>query len=352
MSEYNLDRIVALGFNEINGYQNTTLQWITEPVQSKPGILALSTSVQMALISLMVLSLLIGSTFKCILYAYCYVNYKLHQHTLIDVLILTAAIVQHVINAIYAFHFVLVFLSGSTLQNILGHWYCTICAHALPFELIYMTVGSFGISLFRILYIKKGDWVKNVIGEKLLLNVIWFGGILLSGFLAMNIQNNTYYLELRAQHCGQLGDMFVKTMIEYNTIKGKNIKLHSLNNLMVSMGLMGMTVGELLMYIMLFYHLYRQDNQATLRTLLGPAAIQARNRKNAVTFFGQFCAFVFEMVLLVIITVLHIAGKNNHFYYTIIPVFRPFGFALLSIVEVLTSNQLRPRMFNPLQNTH
>jgi hypothetical protein len=46
--------------------------------------------------------------------------------------------------------------------------------------LSYYSVGGFGIAIYRLLYIKASTLVKYVIGDKVMLLIIGFGGIMVS----------------------------------------------------------------------------------------------------------------------------------------------------------------------------
>ena len=46
---------------------------------------------------------------------------------------------------------------------------------------------------------------------------------------------------------------------------------------------------------MFFYNIYKHDNSDVLRKLLGRNTIRNRNRKNAITFLGQFGTFIIEI---------------------------------------------------------
>ena len=335
--------IISLGFNEEVEKGDAYLQWISEPEPNQPMILSLSTLLQIVTVSVMILFVLIGSYFKIIMYAYMYLRYKLKEQGPIDMLILTSSTIQHTGNVLYVFHYIMMTLNNTTLQNILGPWYCFLFIHLMTFEIVYLVVGSFGLSLFRILYIKKDDWVKYGIGEKNLGRIIFVGGILLSGYFATLQSSDTIYQDIIHQHCSHPGETFVKTMIEFNHSRGKNMVFSLWYQQGIAIVLFLMAIGEMTCYVTFFYHLYRHDNQERYRRLLGSGVIQARNRQNATTFLGQFFCFMSELVLLFFVC------SSYHDFRTIFPLFRTMVFAVLSIVEILTSYQLRSRMFNPFE---
>jgi len=54
-------------------------------------------------------------------------------------------------------------------------------------------------------------------------------------------------------------------------------------------------VSEMIIYIIFFHYLYKNDNSLNLTKLLERKVINARNRTNAITFFGHFCSFAIEL---------------------------------------------------------
>ena len=113
--------------------------------------------------------------------------------------------------------------------------------------------------------------------------------------------------------------------------------------------LMSMNVAEIIMYIIFFHHVYRNDNGEGLQRLLEPGIIKTRNRVNAISFLGQFYAFVSEIGLWIAIGILSLLGKTNfhHELGVVIPIWEALSFALLSVVEVLSSQALRSMVSKP-----
>ena len=104
-----------------------------------------------------------------------------------------------------------------------------------------------------------------------------------------------------------------------------------------------MATAEITIYITFFYHLFRHDNNETLGRLIGADDIKHRNKQNAITFFGQFCSFLFELS----IGILSIFAINGEAPFFVVSILKVIGFTSISLVEVLVSGNLRPRIFNP-----
>ena len=344
--EYDKERI-SLGFNGDIDKEDAYLQWISEPEEYKPGILSLSNTLQIVVICAMLLFVFIGTYFKFVLYMCIRLRYTLKEQGPIDMLILTSSIIQHATNLLNVFHYIMMVLNDTTLQNVLGHWYCFSLIHIMAFDIIYLVVGSFGLSLFRILYILKHNWVKDVVGEKKLMKTILFGGILLSGSMVVVQSNHSIYQEILHQNCAHPQETFVNIVISFTQSRGKPIMFSTWYQKGVAFVLLLMTVGEIGSYVIFFHHVYKHDNQGKYRYLLGSAVIQARNRKNATTFLGQFISFLTELCLLITGVVLFDIGNYFHILRSMFPIFRTMCFSVMSIVEVLSSYQLRGRIFKP-----
>ena len=85
----------------------------------------------------------------------------------------------------------------------------------------------------------------------------------------------------------------------------------------------------------------KHDNNERLRRLLEINVIKRRNRRNAITFFGQFCSFAFEFSFGIAI----LCAVKGHAPWIAVFILKALSFTSMSIVEVLTSSSLRPRIF-------
>jgi hypothetical protein len=78
---------------------------------------------------------------------------------------------------------------ASFIAEHLGHLispntYCWTSGYIAWFLVSYSSAGSFGMSLYRFLYVKEPNWVKYKVGEKTLLTAVALGGIAISSFTA------------------------------------------------------------------------------------------------------------------------------------------------------------------------
>ena len=104
-----------------------------------------------------------------------------------------------------------------------------------------------------------------------------------------------------------------------------------------------MMTAEITIYVLFFHHVYRNDNGEGLRRLLEPSVIRRRNRTNAITFFAQFCSFVFEFSIGIVIISAVMGGAP----FSAVYILKVISFTSMSIIEVVASNSLRQRIFNP-----
>ena len=131
---------------------------------------------------------------------------------------------------------------------------------------------------------------------------------------------------------------------EYEQSRG-NTSIHShwqLTNINIAVAMVSMTTAEITIYVIFFHHMYIQDNQESLRRLLEPTVIKLRNRRNAISFFGQFCSFTFEFSSDILMGG---ALKGWGEAWGVVFLLRVICFTSTSTVEVLTSSSLRPRLF-------
>ena len=260
-------------------------------------------------------------------------------------LILVASLIQHTVCAMYVLSRVLVVSYDALLPTITGQSYCFVAFNAFKFEMYYMTVGSFGLSLFRILYLKEEGWVKYGIGERRLFKVILFGGVGIAVLLATLGRGTTNFHIFVDQNCATPGPIFFEILNAYGKSKGNNFEpMGSLTQKIAILALMAMTTTEMLIYTTFFYHVYQHDNHQRIVRLLEGGVIHARNRNNAISFFGQFYVFISEIGIWIFIMILVSGGQTALDMRVLFPVFRPIAFALMSTIEVLTSNMLRPRI--------
>ena len=113
------------------------------------------------------------------------------------------------------------------------------------------------------------------------------------------------------------------------------------------------TISELSIYIILFRFMYLHDNNERLRRLLEPNVIRQRNKTNAITFFGQFCSFLFEIsVWILFMFAMLIGGKSSVGLLAAFSILKTISFTCMTVIEVMTSSSLRSKMHKHFLRLH
>ena len=338
------NQTIGLGFNreETDNSQDFFVHIFEADDVTKPVFLRLQKLIQWAFCVIAWLIILVGSYFKYILYKYLFEQYKLKELSPINILIISASAVQHVSIVLFVLGITLVVIGDASLEYI-GQWFCVPTKLFIAFDIYYSYIAGLGLSIYRILYIKHDCWVKYKIGERNLLYVILLGGLFLAAF-AVLVVNTHDYEEVARETCMTFPRRLMLQLLDaYEQSRGNASIYAWFANVRIALATVcfSMTITEITIYFVFFYHLYKHDNNERLGRLLEPKVIKLRNKNNAITFFGQFCSFVFE-VSFGIATICAQLGKAPWFVMILL---RVGCFTTMSVVEVLTSNPLRTRVF-------
>ena len=291
---------------------------------------------------------LFGSYFRYILYQYIFNQYKKKELNPIDILTLILSLSQHIAAIIQT----LWLTSMAILDAGLDHWIggtsvCTILRHMFLFDMYYSIVGSLGISIYRILYIKMDSWVKYGIGETKLFCIILLIGMAIPVILEL-ISIPMGYPNYVPNTCTGIPRWKMIQILRDYDHSGGNPTTHAWRNVNLIRGAlgMGMTVAEICIYITFFHFVFKHDNNKRLRQLLDPSVIRKRNRRNAITFFSQFCSFVLEFTFTLLIILDSVYGPVfGGGPFVVAMKLKATSFATMSAIEVLTSCRLRSRLF-------
>ena len=209
------------------------------------------------------------------------------------------------------------------------------------YGLAYLTVGSFGIALYRALYIRHDHWVKYHVGEKNLLILILTGSVLLSAGIVFlyAIERSSALPAINA--CTGLSVTETQILIDYQSAVDENILTTAVFRKTAIVITLSLQAGEFGIYLGLFYFIYKHDN-GSITKVLNQSVVRDRNRKNLVSFLGQFYGFVVECIFLIIILVLSfLSRKVAHEIHAITIVVKFLDFGVLSAVEILSSASLK-----------
>jgi hypothetical protein len=348
MAHYMENQTVNLG--NVHGedlyYRDDVFHVLSAVIVIIPGYVSFSKNVQwIVIVHFGWLNVLITSYMRCTVYKYLFDQYKAKELTPINVLILAVYIIQHIGSIVFQVHETVIVWSNSPLQDIAGPWICTPLRVFFLFEFFYSVIGGLGIAIYRILLIKHDKLVKDVIGGKNLLYIILFSGILISFCLAC-----LFHFGGEQPTCMMAPKLNILQIVDAYEQSIGNTTMHNyliLVRTAIFAILLVLTSAEIIIYITFFHHMYKHDNNERLRRLLGSNAIKHRNRKNALTFFSQFCSFVLEGSLITtgIFTLWFGSSKNQG--YLICNQLKKITFSGAVIIEVLTSSNLRRKVFLP-----
>jgi hypothetical protein len=255
---------------------------------------------------------------------------------------------DHSNYAIGIFTTTLIILNGESLHLVAGgHWFCTAQLLYSHFAFFYCFIGSLGVSIYRILLIKHNHFLKDVIGENAMLNLIFYGGIVLTLVFVTILNSHDYYNVIHSTCAIIPNKKVLQILDEYEQSRGNLSILSYFVKVNVGIGVVMalIIISEIVIYIIFFHHMYKYDNSETLRRILKPTVIKRRNRKNAITFIGQFFSFLFELTGLLLMVMAYTIGSEANKIPLVALIFRKYSFAIISMVEVLTSDVLRKRLF-------
>ena len=296
--------------------------------------------------------ILIASYFRYILYSYLRRKYKEKQLTSIDALIMVHSIIQHLANISRILFFTLMLSEEASTEywdwkmGSTGKVFCVLFKTIAGFEHYYSCIGSLGIAIFRMMYIKFDMLVKDVIGATNLLVIILFGGLGLTSIFVSTLFISDYE-HLQQEHCHMPVNLNLFRMLdEYEQGKGGSPIYEYFIYPRIAIGgiMLFMTISEIIIYIIFFRFIYLHDNNEKLRALLEPQVIRKRNKTNAITFFGQFCSFLFEVSIWILFTLAMMVGKESVLLLAVFSILRTISFTCMTIIEIVTSSSLRSIM--------
>ena len=313
-----------------------------------PAILKRTKLSQWVIVFLFWLPIIIGTYFRFIIYEYMFRQYKSKELTEVNKLMLVVRLTNHLFIVCIPFATTLMVINGESLdQFTVGQWYCILQMVYIRYAYYYSFIGSLGISIYRILLIKHNYFLKNIIGKKVMANLILYGGVLLAIFFTL-VQRSHDYNKLFDDTCMFVAKLDIMHILDnYEQSRGDLSIMEYYTNVVYGNGLVGalMTISEITIYIIFFHHMYKNNNSDGLRRLLEPKVINARNRKNVITFFSQFCSFVLEFIGLLLLVASYTVGNRKNKLPLVAIAFQVISFAMMSAVEVFTSDVLRKNMF-------
>ena len=348
MTMYRITKVDLLFNQTLMNSSNTSEDGLIHILDFKsmlrPDILTISKPFQWLICGICWIVIVIGSYFRHILYKYLFDQYKQKESRPIDILTLVLTTSHHLAIVLHAILLTLMVLMDTNVNDIAGNWSCVISKAIVVFDLSYsdIGIGSLGIAIYRLFYIKFQRFSANV-REMKTCYIILIGGLAISVVNVVLVFTNDYQ-RTADDNCMLVPKrLLLETLDEYEISRGNPSIYPNWQNVREILGFKGlcMNAAELIIYIDIFYFIYKHDNSELLRRLLDPSVTRRRNKTNAITFFGQFCSFVVKVSIVIFFI---ISTKVQALYMVF--VLKYAGFAAMSMVEVFTSNVLRSRFFN------
>ena len=292
----------------------------------------------------LVVSLIVGSYYKNILYRYVFTtnrNNRGWMHRPINILIVTSAVIHHVTHLWSGIVLAMMLTMNASVAEAVGDRFCHISYIVGLYGLMYLSVGSFGITLYRVIYIKREQWIKHVIGEKRLLGIILTLSLFLCGMMVHLYSLETSKTRVFLNTCFRSSPSDRQIMIDYELILGTTILTTTVLRKLTNIVLISLQIIEFSIYIWFFRTRYKQDN-GKMKHLLTQENIKDRNIQNVTTFVGQFYGFLVEYAFLFISLVCTYLGNDGSTHLqSYVNVIKFADFGLLSAVEVYSSPVLR-----------
>ena len=346
-NEYNID---TLNQSTKDDFNNEVL-FINEWMRGEESLMYLPFDYKMMLAAVMLISLLVGSYYKCITYAYFLSTSKENRgwmHRPINVLLLTSSLIHHATHIWMWSWFVISFLTVVPLSDVFGFHGCQIIQIVAGFGMCYLTIGGFGITVYRLLLIKHENWVKNVIGQKVLLGIISSTSFVICSIIVFlyawegSLSRPT--LNTTLNYCQGVTMVHAQILIEYGQSLGESTETTTCFQAIAVGFCIVFQTFEFGSYVYFFYFRYKHDN-GNVAKMLTLAATRDRNLKNIQTFIGQFYGFLMEYAYLFFwLVIIVLADEQNYSMKSYANVVKFMDFGILSAVEYFTSPILREFM--------
>ena len=318
--------------------------------QDHPPLTELSFDIRIGICLILATSFVVGSFFKAILYCFVFEGDTKHNwtHRPINALTLTSAFVHHATHAYLVVWYILALLIEEPLVDLFGSNWCHITQYVGVYGVAYLSVGSLGISIYRVLYMRHELWVKDAIGERALLMIICFMGLTISGLFTIIFHIESSSNRFQMNMCNGISGTQAQILMEYQIQKENEPLPTNYLQMGVISSCLVIQMVEFSIYIWFFYHRYCHDN-GNISKLLTEDIVRSRNMKNIGTFLGQFYAFIMEFSFLFVVFLLAIFEdvENNHTKALLVMI-KFVDFGVLSAVEVMTSPNLRSLLWQKL----
>ena len=242
----------------------------------------------------------------------------------IDILILVNTIAQHIMVLIPVFTYIM-----RSILGVMNEMLCNVSWYAGIFGGAYRIFGSLGIAVYRLILIERNGWLISM--------MICIGFSI--GFGTGN--GPASRKQVTWNWCVGRNEKFREILHEYALITG-SIAYESeyLAKFCVLCTFLGVIL-ELVCYCLFYGHLILHDKGLFSRKVLKEHEFKRRRLINSMSFSGHFYGFIVECITFVgLCSTLEKSSDINFRLALAICFWLEFG--IVSIVEVMTSQNLRP----------
>ena len=229
------------------------------------------TLLKILLNTLIWISLFFGSFFKYVLYKFVLHANKANRgcwmHRPINVLTTFSAIIHHVTHIWkVSWYTIMNFdLFGIPITDALGDHWCQIIQTVSLYGMFWINIGSLGIAVYRLMYIKHEEWVKYIIGEQTLLIIVMSSSLSMCGLVVYLYDMEVGKHRVQMNICRGVTPTQAQILIDYRISLGEKL-FTSTHFQKLSLGILIVyQVIEFVIYIWVFYIRYKMMIMLRLR---------------------------------------------------------------------------------------
>ena len=291
----------------------------------------------------LVASSIIGSYYKSALYFYVYDKIKKKEITIIDILILVNAIIQHFATLILTITYSIGLIFDLTFSDHMDRAWCNIPWYAGIYAGAYRAIGSLGIAILRLVFIKSHRLVSTY-GKFGLTTTILIPSLIVSAGLSVGFGMGTgpaSRKQVTWNWCLGTSERMREIEQSYAQLIGTEDAESDVISLICLIIAILTIMVEFSCYLVFFLHLYSHDQSMLDKKILSSVEVKRRCQRNAMTFLGQFYAFVVETVIYFSMMYTLIKTDSSIYARLAVSVGNWIEFGLVSVVEVMTSQSLK-----------
>ena len=326
-----------------NGIDDVDIITVEQYYDDDPPLINLPFDTRLGICAILAVSFVIGSFFKGITYSFVFTGDSKHgwSQNPINALILTSTIIHHITHGWLVIWYIHMLMIETPIGDFIHPNWCHITQYVGTYGIAYLSVGSLGIAIVRVLYIRHQNLLKYVMGESTLLIIVWSLSIIICGMIVVMFNMESSSQRFQVNMCKGISATNLQILIDYQLHQDHELLPTTYLQMTSLVILLAFQTSEFIIYVWFFNYRYKNDN-GNVRRLLTEDVIRSRNMKNIGTFVGQFYGFLMEYSFLFLVFLLTCFSdvKNIH-TKAMLNMVKFIDFGLISAVEVLTSPNLR-----------